>query len=67
MFRSSRLSPADAGILREAADVADAQMWLVEQMKRQTGNSAKPLRHPGLFINLALMLAASALVAGSWT
>ncbi|MDP9137970.1 MAG: hypothetical protein M3N38_07305 [Pseudomonadota bacterium] len=69
MFRSPRLSRADARILYEAGDIAEAQMRLAAQVRARTGAFARPFRrfgNPVFLINLALMAAASALLFGAW-
>jgi hypothetical protein len=59
----------DACTLYEAGDVAEAQMRLVEQVKKGTGAFLPPLRNlgnPAFLINAALIVAASALLFGAW-
>lgn len=70
MFKPPSLSRADAHILYEAGDVAEAQMRLVEQVKNGTGAFAPSLRrlgNPAFLTNAALMVAVSALLLGAWS
>ena len=68
MFRTRKLSRADAYTLFEAGEIAEAQMRLVEQVRAGTGAFAHPLRrrlgNPALLISVSLMVAASALMLG---
>jgi hypothetical protein len=69
MFTSPNLSRADVDVLYEAGDIAEAQMRLVEQVKKGTGAFLPPLRRmaqPASLINAALLLAASAPAYGAW-
>jgi hypothetical protein len=68
MFRNT-LSRDDACTLYEAGDVAEAQMQLVEQVRRRTGaflSIPRRLGNPVFLINSALMIAASVLLVGAW-
>jgi hypothetical protein len=54
-----KITPREAEALREAAEVAEAQMELVETMKRRAMRAARPAgpaRHPALMIGLGLAL-----------
>jgi hypothetical protein len=69
MLASSKLSRADADLLCEAGDIAEAQLRLVEQVKRGTGAFLPPLRtlaQPASLFQTILLLVASALVFGAW-
>ncbi|MGH6875545.1 MAG: hypothetical protein ACREDW_11045 [Aestuariivirgaceae bacterium] len=51
-----KLTPAEAETLRRAADVADAQMELVEAMKRRSGRALRRTGLPSiLMIGMALL------------
>jgi hypothetical protein len=52
-----KLTPAEAEILRRAADVADAQLELVEAMRRRSGR-ALPRTGPSSIVMIGLALLA---------
>jgi hypothetical protein len=54
-----KLTPAESETLRRAADIADAQMELVETMKRRSGRALPRAGLPSIVIIGAVLLALS--------
>jgi hypothetical protein len=62
-----KLTPAEAETLRRAADVADAQMELVEAMKRRSERAIRRARVPPMVIIGVAVLAVSTISTLSMT
>jgi hypothetical protein len=62
-----KLTPAEAEILRRAADVADAQMELVEAMKRRSERTTRRAGVPPMVIIGVAVLALSTISTLSLT
>ena len=62
-----KLTPADAETLRRAADIADAQMELVEAMKRRSGRALPRTSLPSIVMIGVAVIALSAISTVSLT